>query len=215
MIVHPLKKENVVDQNEILKTILEENREMRKEIKNMKINQTINHNGDNNKFNINIFLNEHCKNAMCLDEFVRNLPLTLQDLARTSRIGFAGGVSNIIVRSLNDLPALERPIHCSDSKRLKFYVKDKEGWNIDISNNKVDSAIDTITAKQISAIKTWEEANPGFMSNEKKMLEWTTLVYKLTGGLNVCAREKENKIIKKKIGDNTGIKDAMLSIRVV
>jgi hypothetical protein len=205
MVAPPDEKEVII----ILNTILKENRELKNEMKNMKINQTIN---NNQKYNINVFLNEYCKDAMCLEDFMNKLQLTLQDVAKTTQLGFAGGVSNILIKNLNDLPTLDRPIHCSDVKRQKFYVKDKEGWNIDASNQKVDKVIEVVTIKQIKKIKDWEKANPDYLTNDAKLKEWQQMIHNLTGPSDDNDRVKENKAIKKNIGENTGIKDAMLTV---
>ena len=173
-------------------------------------NQTYN---NNQKININVFLNEHCKNAICWGDFIKNLQLTLQDVSKTSQLGFTEGVSNILLKNLNDLPVIQRPIHCSDVKRQKFYIKDKEdGWNIDASNQKVDKAIDEVKTKQFVKIKDWEEKNPDFLQNDKKMKEWQIMVRNLSGAGIVM--EKETKIIKKKLGEEVNIKDAMSTIEI-
>jgi hypothetical protein len=202
------EKEVIIILNTILKdnqSILKENRELRKEMKNMKINNTIN---NNQKYNINVFLNEHCKDAMCLEDFISNMHVTLQDVIRTTQVGFAGGVSNILIKNLNDLSALKRPIHCSDLKRQKFYVKDKEGWSVDASNQKVDKVIDDVAVRQFTKIKDWTNANSDYLTNDTKLKEWQTMIHKLSGPSD-NNRSKENKVIKKNIGENIGIKDAM------
>jgi len=205
VIVDPKDEKEVIT---ILNIILKENRELKNEMKNMKINNnTIN---NNQKYNINVFLNEHCKDAMCLEDFISNLHVTLQDVIRTTQFGFADGVSNILIKNLNDLSALERPIHCSDLKRQKFYIKDKEGWNIDASNQKVDKVIDDVAIKQFKKIKEWTNVNPDYLTNDVKLKEWQTMIHKLSGTSD--DREKETKVIKKNIGENTGIKDAMLTV---
>jgi len=206
------EKEVLIILNTILKdnqSILKENRELRNEMKNMKINNTIN---NNQKYNINVFLNEHCKDAMCLEDFMNKLQLTLQDISHTTRSGFVNGVSNILIKNLNDLPTITRPIHCSDPKRLKFYVKDRDGWNIDISNQKVDRVIEVVTTKQIKKIKDWENENPDWSSNDKKLKEWQQMVKNLSGPTNDGDMEKETKTIKRKIGENTSIKEAMSTV---
>ena len=201
MVAQPDEKEVII----ILNTILKENRELRKEMKNMKINNTTN---NNQKYNINVFLNEHCKDAMCLEDFISNMHVTLQDVIRTTQVGFAGGVSNILIKNLNDLSALKRPIHCSDLKRQKFYVKDKEGWSVDASNQKVDKVIDDVAVRQFTKIKDWTNANSDYLTNDTKLKEWQTMIHKLSGPSD-NNRSKENKVIKKNIGENIGIKDAM------
>ena len=206
IVTQPDEKEVII----ILNTILKENRELKNEMKNMKINNNTIIN--NQKYNINVFLNEHCKDAMCLEDFISNLHITLQDVIRTTQLGFAGGVSNILIKNLNDLPTLYRPIHCSDSKRQKFYVKDKEGWNIDASNQKVDKVIDDVAIKQFKKIKDWTNANPDYLTNDAKLKEWEIMIHKLSGPSDDNNRVKETKVIKKNIGENACIKDAMLTV---
>ena len=208
----PVVESTPTDTNLILQAILKENQELRKEMKNMKSNYTINNN--NQKININVFLNEHCKNAICLEDFIKNLQLTLQDVSKTSQVGFTEGVSNILIKNLNNLPVIQRPIHCSDVKRQKFYIKDKQGWNIDASNQKVDKAIEEISYKQIHKIKDWQEANPDWPSNDKKLKEWQLMVQNLSGPTNDEDMEKETKTIKKKLGENTGIKEAISTVEI-
>ena len=93
-------------------------------------------------------------------------------------------------------------------KRLKFYIKDKQGWNIDPSNQKVDKAIDDVKTKQFVKIKDWEEKNPDFLQNDKKLKEYQIMVCNLSGS------GKETKTIKKKLGEEVNIKDAMSSIEI-
>jgi len=97
-------------------------------------------------------------------------------------------------------------------KDKKFYVKDKEGWNIDASNQKVDKVIELVTLKQIKKIKDWEKANPDYLTNDAKLKEWQLLIHHLTGPADDNDRAKETKAIKKNIGVNTVIKDAMLTV---
>ena len=112
------------------------------------------------------------------------------------------------------MPVIQRPIHCSDVKRQKFYIKDKQGWNIDASNQKVDKAIEKISYKQIHKIKDWQEANPDWPSNDKKLKEWQLMVQNLSGPTNDEDMEKETKTIKKKLGENTGIKEAISTVEI-
>jgi len=206
---HADEKKVLVILNTIMKdnqSILKENRELRKEIKNIKINNITNNN--NQKYNINVFLNEHCKDAMCLEDFISNLHVTLQDVMKTAQDGFVGGVSNILIKNLNDLSALKRPIHCSDLKRQKFYVKDKEGWSVDASNQKVDKVIDDVAVRQFTKINDWTSVNPDYLTNDVKLKEWQTMVHKLSGSSD----KKDTNIIKKNMGQNTGIKDAMMAV---
>ena len=208
--------ESKLSKDELIAELLKENNELlKKQIAQGKSNITNNNNQTyNQKININVFLNEHCKNAICLEDFIKNLQLTLQDVSKTSQLGFTEGVSNILIKNLNDLPVIQRPIHCSDVKRQKFYIKDKQGWNIDASNQKVDKAIDVVQRKQIGKIKDWQEANPDWPTNDKKLKEFQIMVRNMSGPTNDEEMEKETKTIKKKLGQKVGLKDAMSTIEI-
>ena len=212
----PPVPESPLSKDDLIAELLKENNELlKKQIEQGKThitnNKTIN---NNQKININVFLNEHCKNAICLEDFIKNLQLTLQDVSKTSQLGFTEGVSNILIKNLNDLPVIQRPIHCSDVKRQKFYIKDKQGWNIDASNQKVDKAIDVVQRKQIGKLKDWQEANPDWPTNDKKLKEFQIMVRNMSGPTNDEEMEKETKTIKKKLGQKVGLKDAMSSIEI-
>ena len=208
--------ESKLSKDDLIAELLKENNELlKKQIAQGKSNITNNNNQTyNQKININVFLNEHCKNAICLEDFIKNLQLTLQDVSKTSQLGFTEGVSNILIKNLNDLPVIQRPIHCSDVKRQKFYIKDKQGWNIDASNQKVDKAIDVVQRKQIGKIKDWQEANPDWPTNDKKLKEFQIMVRNMSGPTNDEEMEKETKTIKKKLGQKVGLKDAMSTIEI-
>ena len=122
---------------QLLKNILKENKELKEQMKNMQINNnytTNNTTNNNQKLSINVFLNEKCKNAMSLNDFVDKIQLSLKDLEFTNKHGFVEGVSNIFIKNLNDMDVTERPIHCSDQKRLQFYVKKEDKWEKDKKN---------------------------------------------------------------------------------
>ena len=181
------------------KSILEENKVLREEIKNLKLGNTmINSNNNNNHFNINMFLNEKCKNAMNLEDFVEKIKLTLEDLKFTKDNGYAKGISNIFIKNLNDMDVTERPIHCSDQKRLQFYVKNDNEWTKDKNNEKIDNTIKKVSRKQIKSIQEWVEANPDYTESDAKMEEYFTLVRSITQPND----DKNLKNIKRKVGEN-------------
>ena len=117
----------------------------------------------NNAMSINIYLNEKCKDAMNLTDFVENVKVSLEDLLYTKNHGFVKGISNIFVKQLQDMEPTQRPIHCSDKKRLQFYVKDADKWEKDKSHEKIDKTIDEITFKQIKQVKLWEKQHPNYL----------------------------------------------------
>ena len=105
----------------------------------------------NQKMTINVFLNEECKNAMNLTDFVDQFKVSLEDLQYTRDNGFAQGITNIFTKQLKDMDPTTRPIHCSDSKRLQFYVKDENEWVKDSDGKQLDSTINKIKIKQANS----------------------------------------------------------------
>jgi hypothetical protein len=180
----------------LLKDILEENKVLREKITNLELGNTMIN--SNNNFNINFFLNEKCKNAMNLEDFVEKIKFTLEDLQFTKDNGYAKGISNIFIKNLNDMDITERPIHCSDQKRLQFYVKNDNEWSKDKNNKKLDKTIEKVSKKQIKSIQEWVEANHDFTESDAKMEEYFTLVRSITQPNDV----KNLKNIKRKVGEN-------------
>ena len=171
---------------------------------------TLGNTTNNNTMNINIYLNEHCKNAMNLTDFVENVKVSLEDLLYTKNHGYVKGISNIFVKQLKDMEPTQRPIHCSDKKRLQFYVKDDNKWEKDNSNEKIDKSIDKITKKQILAIKLWEKEHPNYLEDEKLTRIWSNMIKNMGTGVseNVTA-EKEKTNIKKELGITVQLKTAI------
>jgi len=179
----------------LLKDILEENKVLREKISNLELGNTIN---NNQQYSINFFLNEKCKNAMNLEDFVEKIKFTLEDLNFTKENGYAKGISNVFIRNLNDMDVTERPIHCSDQKRLQFYVKNDNEWTKDKNNEKIDKTIKKVSRKQIKSIQEWVEANPDYTESDAKMEEYFTLVRSITQPND----DKNLKNIKRKVGEN-------------
>ena len=164
------------------------------------VNQTINNtNNTNNNMTINVFINEHCKNAMNLTDFVDNVKISLADLEYTNQHGYAKGISNIFIKQLEDIPVTKRPIHCSDKKRMQFYVKEEDEWKKDEKQENMDKAIDKISGKQFSRLKEWEKMHPDFLTNEKL----TKIYLELCNMAGVAVDDPAtNKNIKKQISNS-------------
>lgn len=172
------------------KTIVSENKEMRDMIKDImpKIgNTTI-----NNKFNLQFFLNEECKDAINFNEFVDTLELEISDLDKTRQNGYIHGLSNIFIRGLKQLELHKRPIHCIDLKREILYVKDNNIWEKD-NENILKNAINNVAKKQISKIKEWEKDNPNWNNTEEGTNKYIDMVKNVT---DTCNNTTDNKIIK-------------------
>ena len=164
----------------------------------------------NNRVSINVYLNENCKDAMNLQEFIANLNVSLDDLTYTKNHGYAKGISNIFVRELKDLEPTQRPIHCSDNKRLKFYVKDKDKWEKDNENKKIDKTIDHLASKQVETIKEWVKKHPTYYDSPEKLMEWHSMVSAVMGGVDEEKKQKNSEIIKKEIGTTVKLSNNLL-----
>ena len=166
-------------------------------------------NNNNNKISINVFLNEHCKEAMNIEDFIDNIKISLEDLEYTNEHGYVKGISNIFTKNLTDMEATQRPIHCSDKKRLQFYVKEKDKWEKDKQNVKLNSTIQEITKKQILELKQWEDSHPNYLNNNAQYMEWQKMVQNLMGGGTAKAQVKNTESIKKTISQTVDIKEAI------
>jgi len=149
----------------------------------------------NNKFNLQIFLNERCKDAINMTEFVETLHLEMDDLDNTCQNGYISGIADIFVKGLKQLELHQRPIHCSDLKREVIYVKDNDTWERDNEEKTIKKAINAVAKKQIDKIKEWEQYNPDWTNTENGTKEYIEMVRNVTntGGGD---GKTDNKIIK-------------------
>lgn len=174
--------------------MLMENKEMREMVSEMIPKIGNNNTTIQNKFNLQIFLNETCKDAINLTDFVDTLELKLDDLDNTLRNGFITGITDIFVKGLKQLDLSKRPIHCSDLKREVLYVKDNDMWERDKDRNTIKQAITDVAKKQINKIKEWEYANPDWNKTENGTTKYIEMVRTVT---NAGSEDNsENKIIK-------------------
>jgi hypothetical protein len=201
-------KNDYKDNNDIIvltKTVLEvvkQNKELTKQICELSKEKTVtnNINNSNNKnFNINIFLNEQCKNALNITDFVNSLQPQIQDLEETGRLGFVQGISRIFINGLNQLDVHQRPLHCSDFKRETIYIKDSNEWTKENENkDKLTTAIKKIAHKNLQQIQTWQLCNPLYSDPESKQNDkYMKIVYESMSGSTKEESDKNyNKIIK-------------------
>jgi len=161
---------------------------------------TNSHNTTNNQFNINMFLNEHCKNAMNLTDFIQSLPITNKTYDETIENGLTKTITNMMVNGLKELDILDRPIHCTDTKRKTLYVKEADIWEKDKELNKLLEAIQQIASKQRMLINKWQEANKGWETEENIQTKLTTLIFNVM--TDIENNEKETKKIITAIGNN-------------
>ena len=125
----------------------------------------------NNKLSINVFLNTQCNQAMSIEDFVNQLQISLEDLKYSKNKGYVKGISNVFVKQLADLDPKHRPIHCSDKKRLQFYIKNTNSWEKDDDNKNINKAIGNVQKKQIELLFLWDKQNPGWENDEKLIME--------------------------------------------
>jgi hypothetical protein len=154
----------------------------------------------NKTFNLNLYLNETCEDAMNISEFVKTINLNLEDLENTGREGYIEGISNIIFKNLNNLEDHFRPLHCSDSKREILYIKDNNEWTKECYNKPIlTKAIKVIANENIKQIKTWREKNPDCTNADSKK---NNLYLKIvSNSMNGLTEEEGNKNINKIISN--------------
>jgi len=156
-------------------------------------------NSHNKIFNLQFFLNDTCKNAMNLTDFVSSLQIDLVDLESVGELGFVGGLSKLIINGLNNLEECERPVHCSDLKRESMYVKDDNKWEKeDADNTKMKTALKQIAHKNIKMLPVWKTKNPDCKRSESHLSDkYSHMVIEAMGGSGDNDDEKANKIIRK------------------
>jgi len=200
-------KEYLMEQNKQLisqlseqnKTLMEQNTklfEIAQTNKGGNVNNTIN---SNNKFSINVFLNETCKDAINLTDFVNQITLSISDLEQTGKLGYAEGISQVFINNLNGIDYTQRPIHCSDSKRDVIYIKDDDQWmKENDSKDKLTNAIKIIANKNIKQIPKWQKANPEYMNPDSKQNDkyMKMLCEVMSGSSKEEQQRNYNKIIK-------------------
>jgi len=119
-------------------------------------------NNSNNKFNINMFLNEQCKDAINFSEFIENIEVSHKDLENNAKLGFVEGISKIFIDNLKQLGLYERPIHCTDLKRETMYIRDDDKWDKQNDDKKVQTAIRNISYRGMRTLNEWKEKNPDY-----------------------------------------------------
>lgn len=191
----------ILKQNEDLQKLLVEQTtklmELAKEGKNI-INNTNNTNNTTNNFNLNVFLNEKCKDAINITDFVNSLVVTINDLEETARLGYAEGISKIFVNGLKQLDVYKRPIHCSDLKREVLYIKDQDNWEKDDDKAHLLQAIKVVGNKNIKQITEWQKINPHFKDPESKQNDkyLTMLCNVMSGGSQEETAKNYDKIVR-------------------
>jgi hypothetical protein len=143
-----------------------------------------------------MFLNDHCKNAMNISDFIKSLPITAQHYENTKDNGLADTLTNIMVDGLNNLDVVERPIHCTDKKRKVMYVKDDDKWEKDDENNVILKNLKSLSVLHGMNLDIWQDKNPKYETVEKLQLDFTNIIGELYTNIF-----KERKYINKVINN--------------
>jgi hypothetical protein len=203
-----------MSKNDLIKQLIVQNQQLifeNKEFKELILEQSnkmlelatkptsvINNSNINNKqFNLNLFLNDKCKNAMNMSEFLDTIQIEDDDFENMGKLGYIQGISNIFIKGLKDLDETVRPMHCNDLKRETLYIKDNDTWNKDDNKQKVRNAIALIAHKNFKYIPVWQEANPSsFDVTTKKNDLYMKIANQVTTAITPDDDSGINKIIR-------------------
>jgi hypothetical protein len=198
-------EQNIDKKDELINYLIKENQEFKNLILEIvkkdtitNNNNSINNNSHNKTFNLNFFLNETCKDAMNIMDFVDSLKLQLSDLENLGKLGYVDGISKIIVQNLKSLDETKRPVHCTDSKREVMYVKDDNKWEKENENKqKMRKVIKHVTHKNSKLLKEFKTKYPGCEKSDSKYSDkYDKLIIEAMGGKGDNDLEKEDKIIR-------------------
>ena len=163
------KSSNSIDKDDLIIQLLKQNAKLMDILENGTNNNSHNTNSHNKAFNLNFFLNETCKNAMNITDFVDSIKLQLSDLMDVGELGYVEGISQIIVKNLNNLDETIRPIHCTDKKRETMYVKDQGQWEKDENKIKLKKAVNKVANKNINLLPQFREKYPDYNNSCNKI----------------------------------------------
>jgi len=182
----------------------QENQELQKQlIEAVKVGQHIenqtntNINNNNQRFNLNFFLNEQCKDAINMSDFLENMELNLEDLSETGRLGYVGGISRILVNKLQELDVYKRPMHCTDMKRETLYIKENDEWEKQAnSKEKIKTIINKVAKTNLKNLPQWRNEHPEYqIFDTSENTEYMNLCDVALGGFG----EDENRQYRDKI----------------
>ena len=182
--------------NELQKSLIAITSEKGPNINNNNYNNSNNNSNNNNSFNLNFFLNEQCKNAMNIMDFVNQLQVSVNDLEETGRLGFAQGISNIFINGLKQIDVSDRPIHCSDSKRETLYIKNNDQWNKETEDKIVlTNAIKHVAHKNMKQISEWQKIHPEYNDSDSKQNDKYLKI--VSESMSGSSKEESNKNYEK------------------
>jgi len=169
----------IKDNSEMMKIIKGQQEQINSiipKVANITNNTNITNNNTMNNFNLNVFLNEKCKDALNISDFIDSLKITLDDLLFSKKNGISKGITDVMIKGLKELDVYKRPIHCTDIKRDTMYIKDEDNWHKDNNHDIFKNTIVKIADKERSALQQWAIDNPDWIETEKKQIEYLTMV---------------------------------------
>lgn len=202
-LVQYLMKENA----EFKQLMVEQNKQMIELAKNAGHHNNNTTNSNNKTFNLQVFLNETCKNAININDFIEQLNVSISDLEETGKIGFTEGISKIFINGLNQINMTDRPLHCSDLKRETIYIKNNNEWTKDTDDNTLlINAIKKVSNKNIKNITEWQKINPEYKDSSSKINDrYLKIVSESMSGTTKDECDKNYKKIIKNIAKETVI----------
>jgi hypothetical protein len=183
-------KELIIEQQQ-------ENQDLQKHLLEVVKEGKVINNTQNNKFNLNFFLNEQCKDAINMSEFMENMTLDMEDLTETGRLGFVNGISRIFVNKLRELDTYKRPLHCTDLKRETLYIRENDAWSKEEnSKDKLRELVNRVANKNCKTMRQWTQENPNYTEMDSlENQEFMKLSDAVLGGFG----EQESKQFRDKI----------------
>jgi len=194
-------KNEIIADKELIMMLVKQNTELLEVLKNGTTNNShnsTNNNSHNKTFNLQFFLNETCKDAMNIMDFVDSIKLQLSDLERVGELGYVEGISNIITSKLKALDVTQRPVHCTDKKRETIYIRDENKWEKeDEEKKKLRKVIKRVATKNQRLLETYRELHPDYIKASSPFSDkYNQIFVESLGGSGDNDLEKENKIIK-------------------
>jgi hypothetical protein len=188
-------KELILEQNKLIheqsKSILE--------LSSKNVNTTVNNCINNNqKFNLNFFLNTTCKDAMNMSDFIENLEIDLDDIENIGKNGYVNGMVDMIVARIKDLDITQRPLHCTDLKRETMYIKDNNEWSKDTDNEKLHNMINYVAERNYAIMPKWREKNPECLNLKNPKFDFCiVMMQNVLGDIGDGQIKLDNKVIKR------------------
>ena len=210
-----LLMEIVKQTQEFKNLIIEQNNKINElTMQNAMIQHNITNNTTNNSFNLNVFLNEKCKDALNLMDFVNSLQLNLIDFEATGRLGFVEGISKIIVNGLKKMDVHKRPVHCTDVKRETMYIKDRNTWEKDTNDkSKLSQVVQIVAHRNMLQLKEWQQIYPECMvNNTKENEELVKIMLAVLGGRTDEENDKNTEKIRRNIAKEVAIDKTIMNM---